>query len=214
MNKSTIVTILSTAALGLMKKHSGSFGLHYRPETLDDVLNFWEKDRKRVTTLHLDAMFIKEIPNGLFDGFDNLEVLVLDNNNLTEIPESITNIRTLKKLYLSGNRIKSIPHHIKNLENLEFLGLGSNEIQYIAPEIGNLVNLEHLYLQENRIESLPREIGNLIHLDHLALSENENLSYPDQRTALFWAKNLPKNIMREIIFYARKHRSSSQLRKF
>ena len=214
MNKSTIVTILSTAALGLMKKRSGSFGRDYRPETLNDVLNLGKKDRLRVTTLNLDWMLIKEIPNGFFDGFDNLEVLVLDNNNLTEIPESITNIRTLKYLYLFGNRIKSIPHHIKNLENLEFLGLGANEIQYIAPEIGNLVNLEHLYLQENRIESLPREIGNLVHLQDLYVSENENLSYPDQRTALFWAKNLPKRIMREIIFYARNPHSSSQLRKF
>ena len=43
MSKSTMATILGTAALGLIKKHSGSFNLIYKPRTLKSLLRTSKK---------------------------------------------------------------------------------------------------------------------------------------------------------------------------
>lgn len=51
----------------------------------------------------------------------NLEVLILRNDDLTELPEKICELENLKKLDISKNNIKAIPGKITELRNLEYI---------------------------------------------------------------------------------------------
>lgn len=57
-----------------------------------------------------------------------MEWLVLTDNEITTIPDSIDNLENLEILNLSKNKIKSLPESIKNLTNLKYLYLRQNPI--------------------------------------------------------------------------------------
>lgn len=86
------------------------------------------------------------------DCWRRMQVLSLTECGLSEIPQSIRQMRSLKRLVLAGNEIKEIPTWISELECLEHLDMSSNGISEIPiKEIMRLHNLTSLVMYENPI---------------------------------------------------------------
>ena len=64
-----------------------------------------------------------------------LEILVLDDNEITAIPDELLQLSSLKTLSLKNNRIKHLPELVSKLPNLELLNLSGNKIPFHELEI-------------------------------------------------------------------------------
>lgn len=140
---------------------------------------------------------------------EKLEKLTIKRSNITEIPEVICSLPSLKILYLGGNKIEKIPDSIVKLTKLEILDLNGNNISYLPSVIGELKNLRILNLISNYIIKIPYEIHQLESLEEFLISTiayDEN-DYPEKiriSENLAFAKNLKllyiHNVLRENFF--------------
>ena len=88
---------------------------------------------------------------------------------------------------ISNNLVGDIPPEIGNLSALTSFDLTWNKITAVPPEIGNLSALTKLRLHDNKLHSIPIEITNLSHLNQLNLSKN-------QISDIFDLSSLPSNL--------------------
>lgn len=58
----------------------------------------------------------------------SLRGLILTDNNLTELPSSIGEYKSLQKLMLTGNNLTSLPQSLLNLKQLELLRVAQNRL--------------------------------------------------------------------------------------
>jgi Leucine-rich repeat (LRR) protein len=104
---------------------------------------------------------------------ERLIQLDLSRLGLEEWPREITHYiqfdTHLEKLILSDNQIAVIPETIGQLSCLKWLSLFNNQITSIPKEIGQLSSLKQLYLSYNQITSLPEALGQLSNLEKLYL---------------------------------------------
>ncbi|XP_034566770.1 vasorin b isoform X2 [Notolabrus celidotus] len=109
-------------------------------------------------SLYLFANGIEGLKTEDFDGMENLEMLDLSQNKLTELPErGFEPLTSLRNLDLSSNQITHISEEcFHGMALLERLYLYSNYIEDIHPDA--FIGLDHLLelkLQGNRLTSLP-----------------------------------------------------------
>jgi len=119
---------------------------------------------------------LTEIPESLTK-LSNLTQLDLRNNKLTEIPESLTKLSNLTQLDLSLNQLTEIPESLTKLSNLTQLYLSSNQLTEIPESIGKLSNLTQLYLSGNQLTEIPESISKLSNFTWLSL-DNNPLKHP------------------------------------
>ena len=62
----------------------------------------------------------------------------LNNNNINEIPDSLSNLSSLGDLSLKNNSIKEIPHSLRKLTSLTHLYLNNNEIEELPKFIKSM----------------------------------------------------------------------------
>jgi Leucine-rich repeat (LRR) protein len=131
--------------------------------------------------LHLNHVFDSInakniILDKLFNSIKDKKInfLSLDDNNISELPQSLGELKDLEILNLSDNRIDSLPNSIGNLIHLKFLNLSFNsDIKYVKrknePIWWNPI-IENCY-----VKSLPESISLL----------KDNLWYLDLRFTCF-----------------------------
>lgn len=106
----------------------------------------------------------------------NIDILVLDNNNLTgTVPDSIEDLNALVRLDLGDNNLfGTIPPEIGTINSLMRVYLDSNDFTGGIPSsFGNLPNLERLYLDHNNLTgTLPITVGSFPSLRRLLLGGN------------------------------------------
>lgn len=74
------------------------------------------------------------------------------HQNLTQFPDDIVRYyRTLEELLLDSNQLHELPKGFYKLTQLRKLDISDNEIEKISPEIGNFVNLVEFDCNRNGI---------------------------------------------------------------
>jgi small GTP-binding protein len=106
------------------------------------------------------------------DELVDLKILFLNDNNITNIPNSLNNLANIKTLSLNNNNIHTIPDSLDNLSNLKLLSLNNNNINTIPNSLANLNNLKVLSLNNNNINTIPNSLANLNNLEYLFLGNN------------------------------------------
>lgn len=124
------------------------------------------------TSLNLNKQRLGLIPAQVFE-LENLEVLRMYRNELTEITADIARLGNLEKLYLGKNKLKTLPEEIGQLSQLRVLSIPYNDLEYLPASMKNLKKLEHLVLDQNNLKSLPDFLGELPNLKTLTVSFNQ-----------------------------------------
>ncbi|PRP77145.1 leucine-rich repeat family protein [Planoprotostelium fungivorum] len=125
-----------------------------------------ERREMKTTTMHsassgkmnLSGKKLTQVPDVAWDT-PNLSQLVLSQNQLTHLPEQISNLsESIRELAISQNRITFLPDSFSSLHKLTDLDLSSNVIARFPIQILSLQSLRSLNVQSNRMTELPSEL--------------------------------------------------------
>uniref|UniRef100_A0A667YIF0 Protein flightless-1 homolog n=1 Tax=Myripristis murdjan TaxID=586833 RepID=A0A667YIF0_9TELE len=141
-------------------------GLCYLPEELASLqkLEHLSVSHNSLTTLH-----------GELSSLPNLRAVVARANNLKNsgVPDDIFQLDDLSVLDLSYNQLTEIPRDLENSRNMLVLNLSHNGIDSIPNQLFiNLTDLLYLDLSDNKLDSLPPQMRRLVHLQTLILNNN------------------------------------------
>ncbi|KAL5548655.1 hypothetical protein UlMin_003886 [Ulmus minor] len=105
-----------------------------------------------------------------------LRVLSLSQSFITELPDSIGNMKCLRYLDLSWTLIKELPDSICTLYNLQTLLLSScKDLERLPTRLAALVNLRHLDIRHTSLKEMPPQMCKMKSLETLSdfvLGEN------------------------------------------
>ncbi|XP_070842223.1 protein scribble homolog isoform X2 [Chaetodon trifascialis] len=127
--------------------------------------------------LLLDANQLKELPKPFFRLL-NLRKLGLSDNEIQRLPPEVANFMQLVELDISRNDIPEIPESIKFCRALEIADFSGNPLSRLPDGFTQLRALAHLALNDVSLQALPNDIGNLANLVTLELRENLLKSLP------------------------------------
>ncbi|XP_055996674.1 protein scribble homolog isoform X28 [Ostrea edulis] len=133
----------------------------------DDVLRY----TRSLEELLLDANQLKDLPKGFFR-LVQLRKLSLSDNEIARLPSEVANLVNLMEMDVSRNDIGDIPENIKFLKNLQVFDVSSNPLTKLPEGFTQLRNLTHLGLNDISLMRLPPDIGSLTNLVSLELREN------------------------------------------
>jgi len=111
-------------------------------------------------------------------GLSELTELILNDNDLTDLPIEITQCAKLTRIEIQNNALTSLPPGISRLANLQILDLRNNQFEELPVEVCRLPAIRKLQLWGNNFVSLPDEIGDLSTLQELYLKGNNLTSLP------------------------------------
>ncbi|KAF5185347.1 Disease resistance protein rga2 [Thalictrum thalictroides] len=120
--------------------------------------------------LHDSRKYVKGIPYDLIASLRCVRVLDLSRTQITELPNSVGDLKALHYFDLSGTLIKSLPQSICSLSSLLVLKLRDCLNLFELPKnMKNMVNLRHLDLDIIRqLKVMPPRLGRLINLQTLS----------------------------------------------
>lgn len=152
--------------------------LDYKPDIIKE--RGWHSVALDLKELQLkDLEGLQDIPYR-----NSLEALMLDKNNLSEIPDlALLGLNNLKLLYISHNHLTHLSEScFHGLNKLQALGLDFNELRQLPATIfANLTTLDTLSLQYNKLTELPSILfKDLINLKNLKLNNNKLTELPEK----------------------------------
>lgn len=149
---------------GLQELFLSSNRLRSIPYGIENIrtLKYLDFSRNRIDLIRED----------FFENLKCLECFMISDNQLSGIPDSISNCKKLSKLYLRGNRLQFVPSSFSGLDSLEMLNLSKNHIEKYTVAIPSL---KRLYLGSNDLSEISNAITASLELTYLSL-ENNNLS--------------------------------------
>uniref|UniRef100_A0A6Q2XIZ2 Protein scribble homolog n=1 Tax=Esox lucius TaxID=8010 RepID=A0A6Q2XIZ2_ESOLU len=137
--------------------------------------------------LLLDANQLRELPKPFFRLL-NLRKLGLSDNEIQRLPPEVANFMQLVELDISRNDIPEIPESIKFCKALEIADFSGNPLSRLPDGFTQLRGLAHLALNDVSLQTLPNDIGKslsfLVKLEQLDLGSNELEVLPDTLGAL------------------------------
>jgi hypothetical protein len=154
----------------------------------------WDIDNRatfegdRVITLDLDnrdlsgtgiTQLLPEIGN-----LTELQVLTINDGELSNIPIEIFSCTKLIRLELKNNNLSSIPVGLSMLPGLTELDLRNNELEKLPLDIVKLKSILKIQLWGNNLVLLPSDIGDIITLKELYLKHNRLTKLPNTITKL------------------------------
>ena len=114
----------------------------------------------------------------------HVKALNLSNWEISKVPDSIGNLIELNHLILKDNNLKNIPESISLLKNLETLELGNCQISSLPDSFGNLKKLKKLTIERNfKLNSIPNAILQLAR-DNISQKYIDNFVKPNEAFVL------------------------------
>ena len=118
----------------------------------------------------------------------NLEVLYLHDMNLTQLPEQIVQMTSLRELHVWGNPLIELPVSLQNLERLEVLHISGSQLDVFPEVICNLPALKKviwrggvtLWMQKLSNDSTWRD---RVFTEGIQMYDCESTSAPSEQTA-------------------------------
>ncbi|KAM4872128.1 podocan isoform 1-T3 [Thomomys bottae] len=160
-------------------------------------LTFGQKPNLRSVYLHNNKLADAGLPENMFNGSSNVEILILSSNFLRHVPKHLP--PALYKLHLKNNKLEKIPSgafselsnlrelYLQNnyltdqgldnetfwkLSSLEYLDLSSNNLTRVPAGLPR--NLVLLHLEKNAIQSVDANVLTPIrNLEYLLLHNNQ-----------------------------------------
>ncbi|WP_108805294.1 leucine-rich repeat domain-containing protein [Aquimarina sp. Aq107] len=150
-----------------------------------DNINNWEGlviENNKLIGLDIENKGIKVLTPTI-NLLENLTVLKLKNNELSNIPNELFDLKRLENLSLSGSTNLTIQaddflpglFSLSNLKELSLDHIGINEIE----GIGSLNQLEKLILEDIPLDVIPSDIGQLTLLEELNFTNNNFFEIPE-----------------------------------
>jgi leucine-rich repeat protein SHOC2 len=99
----------------------------------------------------------------------SLESLNLSGNTFNHLSSKIGQLLNLKALVINNNNLIKLPDTLWGLSSLEILGLFNNKLTRVSSKINQLKSLKGLNLLENPLTSLPKGIRLLPNIEKLYL---------------------------------------------
>jgi len=116
------------------------------------------------------ACGLTEFPEEILSLADTLEVLDLSGNQLSELPDSIAQLKKLRIIFFAGNNFKTFPSILASCPALSMIGFKSNQIETI-PENAFPPLLRWLILTD-KLQTIPKWLFELSKLSWVAFSGN------------------------------------------
>uniref|UniRef100_A0A8D0GFE8 FLII actin remodeling protein n=1 Tax=Sphenodon punctatus TaxID=8508 RepID=A0A8D0GFE8_SPHPU len=179
-------------------------GLCYLPEELSAL-------QKLAIVARANSLKNSGVPDDIFQ-LDDLSVLDLSYNQLTECPRELENAKNMLVLNLGHNRQlpvmialqtlhlrntqrtqSNLPTSLEGLTNLSDVDLSCNDLSRVPECLYTLANLRRLNLSSNQISELSLCIDQWIQLETLNLSRNQLTSLPSAICKLTKLKKLYLN---------------------
>ena len=121
---------------------------------------------------------LTEFPLEILELADSLEILDLSGNQLSDLPEELSQLTNLRIIFASNNLFTHLPDVLGSLPKLEMIGFKTNQIKTVSEQ--SLPNqLRWLILTDNAIEVLPHSLGERPRLQKLALAGNKIRVLPE-----------------------------------
>ena len=125
------------------------------------------------------ACGLTKFPEEILTLSATLERLDLSDNQLTELPDSIIQLRHLKIIFFARNNFTKFPEILKEFPSLSMIGFKSNQI-HTVPENAFPQKLKWLILTDNKIQKIPKSIGDCLLLQKCALAGNRIVELPSE----------------------------------
>mgnify|MGYP005994644537 CR=1 FL=1 len=140
-----------------------------------------EKISEKSVRVALKCNEITSIHDSFFEhiNLQHVRILVLSQNAIPEIPESIAVLTELRELNLSNNLLTSFPPALVALTSLKKLDISNNMIESVLTDtLQNLTALVKLNLSDNKLHSLPPSLLECTLLRKLRVHNNPLLMPP------------------------------------
>ena len=162
---------------------------------LNELPSDFGRFKKLKIAFFSDNLFT-ELPKVLGDS-PSLTMIGFKSNLIENVPEESLP-KQLQWLILTNNKIKKLPNSIGNCGNLQKVALAGNKIEELPASMSNCKNLELLRISANELKELPLWLIELPRLTWLAFSGNPCTYKPEfsnEIEAIDWAKIEPKQIL-------------------
>ncbi|XP_029691509.1 leucine-rich repeat-containing protein 1 [Takifugu rubripes] len=133
--------------------------------------------------LLLDANQLRDLPKQFFQ-LVKLRKLGLSDNEIQRLPPEIANFVQLVELDVSRNDIMEIPESISYCTALQVADFSGNPLTRLPESFPELRNLTCLSINDISLQVLPENIGNLTNLVSLELRENLLTFLPESLSML------------------------------
>lgn len=121
---------------------------------------------------------LKELPNDIGKAL-KLRILNVENNQLAELPSGLVNAVELEMAFLADNNLIRLPAEFSKCKKLKELNARGNKLTELPKNIGSWVSLQNLQLNNNELTELPNSIGQLKRLRALDVSHNPFSKLPE-----------------------------------
>ncbi|XP_045537695.1 leucine-rich repeat and calponin homology domain-containing protein isoform X2 [Papilio machaon] len=127
--------------------------------------------------LKLSGRKLREFPKPVKFDLSDTVLADLSKNRFSDVPDEVTTYVYLEKLLLSQNVIRSVPETVGGLQSLTYLDLSSNQLTELPREVCQMP-LQVLLVPDNLLATLPKEIGKMTSLAELDASNNRLTQVP------------------------------------
>ncbi|XP_048034141.1 podocan isoform X1 [Megalobrama amblycephala] len=139
---------------------------------------FGQKPVLKSVYLHNNKLTDAGLPENMFNGSDNLEILIMSSNFLRYVPKALPT--ALYRLHLKNNKLEKIPAGaFDNLSHLRELYLQNNFLSNDGMDnetFSHLNSLEYLDLSNNNLTAVPLGLPRNIVLLHLEKNHIQSIT--------------------------------------